>query len=268
MQKKFETPAFEKVEVKEKKGEKEPQKDLNPQPETIKKHEQSLEKQKEVREREVFCTRLDTMRQDFKKVNVKAGENDFSLSLENIKLDGKDVKENDYGKLKQDVEKGSVNIGRISGTFTVTEAKGGVNFKYDLPVSTILTPNGLQERLVNDFSGGTSEYYKKAQEVPVPKEVDKPKTAETGKEKERKEQQTESVKKAAAEAGGSVSVLSGKGLTSLIITYPKGKQLRMTTTETAALWSATESDNGKMTDRGARENPMEFLPSPEKEPGQ
>jgi|GEM_PF-5326461 len=244
--------------------------DLSPKPETVTGMEKSLQKQLDVKKNEVkdsFCEKIKSPEPFSEYLNYKVGVggNNYTLKLEHLEVDGTKVDKKDYGNLGKSIEKGEVDLDRVGGSFSMEGKDGGIKLQYSLSAATMVKPEGIKERLVNDFSGGADKFKKEnlIQEV----KAEKPKV-ESAAEKNNKDNQVEETKKMARTAGGEASILSGEGVTLINITFPKGRQLKISTT-TGAVWSCeeTETENGRKTSRGSKATPMEFLLSGEKDPG-
>jgi hypothetical protein len=264
MTKKFETPEVLKTET----GKKENIPDLTPSPETVSGMEKKMERQKEIRKKEDtenFCSRMERFKEDYSSYEVKVGENTFTLKLEYLQKGGNPVNKEDYEGLKKGLQSKTVDLDEVGGRFNM-ESKDGLKLNYTLPAKLLLDPDGIADRLNNDFAGGFEKSRKEQVALPAPERKKEGNEAESSAEKENRGKQVEDARVAAQKAGGEASILSGEGLTSLIVNFPKGKQMVISST-TGALWSCEENEGGRKTSRGSRKTPIEFLLPSEKDPG-
>jgi|WetSurMetagenome_2_1015567.scaffolds.fasta_scaffold91217_2 hypothetical protein len=267
MSKKFETPDWSKTESGKEAVKTNNIPDMTPKPETVTGMEKKMEKQREIKKKEnteIFCSRMDGFEKDYANYKVEVGENTYTLKLDHLQVDGKKVEKNEYGDVKEKINDGKIDLDSVGGAFTLDG--GGVTLQYSLSASLMVGPEGaIKERLVNDFSGGADKW-KKEVEAPAPEaRPEKPKT-ESAAEKDNKERQVEETKKMAQLMGGETSIMSGEGLTSMFITFPRGRQLKISST-TGAVWNGEQIENGRRTSLGAKATPLEFLVPGEKDPG-
>lgn len=242
--------------------------DFTPSPETGEKMKSGLNKQKEVQKRETaenFCERLDGFMTEYSSYKVKVGGDEYTLKLQHIEREGDRVEKSGYEALKNDLRKNPESLDGVGGVFVMEG--GGIKVEYSLPAKLMIDPDGIPGRLYNDLSGGTADYYKQRGYLPpAPEKEEKTKDAEA------QENALAQAKEAAAAAraqGGEPGILSGEGLITLIINFPQGKQMRISST-TGAVWNCEEVDNGNRVQRvqkGTRATPLEFLVPSEGDPG-
>lgn len=274
MPQKFEVPAFDDADdKKEAKEDKEAPKgnsvNLNPTEDTVKEHEGFQEKINNLREQEakdqaksMFVARVEGYKNDYKNYSLAIGENEFTMSYQNIEVNGQPVKNEQLGGLKKSVAEGKVQMEQITANLSVKEAKSGIDISYNVPAAMLAYPEKIQARLKNDFSGGTYERAKgegekaKQEAALPPAKANEPQKA--GPDKEKTRQQVDSLKKAAVEKGGEVSVMQSRESVTVNIHF-QDRQVRLTTT--GAVWSATETrDSGKtVNSKGSSPEPMDLL---------
>lgn len=270
-------PAGEKL---EKDGEKKPV-DLKPSKETLEEHEKAAKTMKEMgaehkeleqKDQEKlekqygeqllrldFLGRADNFEKEFKGVNIEVSGEKYTLNFSSLLKDGKKVEKGDMKDLKKDVDEKGLNLDRISGNFDLVAIKGreNLNLSYNLSIKRILTCQtpAMLARLITETFAGTDDHYRKAGQRPVaPKE--QPGVVE------KKQEKINEVKKTAEARGGEVSILEGKGITSLVVRFRNEKQIHLTSSD-MAVWSYAEVENGKISRSGSTSSPQEVLPNEE-----
>jgi len=266
MSKKFETPestenfSIQKNEILS----------MTPKPETVFDRRVSINKQRDIKQKEKvvnFCSNLDNLNNEFSGYEVNLKGATYILNLKHLEYKGKEIHEQDYSKLKKTIEKNPSEIDYVTGVFSMERKNGGIKIQYILPASLLANPDSIKDRLINDFSGGTAEYYNKKNNASISQRErsDANKGAETEQEKSKNEKVKEA-SSAAKMAGAEVTILAGEGLTSMFVVFPQGKQLRISST-TGAIWECEEIDNGKRVNKNNRSAPIEFILPNEKDPG-
>jgi len=240
---------------------------LQPGKEIVKNRENFLKTREEIKEKETqvrFFENLGQAKTEYSKAPFEIGNNRFTVTFENIEADGRPVKENEYGKLKREVEGGDKRMDQVEGIFTV-ESKDGIKISQRIPASVMANGVEVMGFIENAFSGG-AEKSKKDREL-VEAQRERLKNIETrapGKEEsdtekaEKTRLQVEAVKGKAEKMKGRVSVLEGKNGITVNINF-SDRQLSLKTN--GAIWSATEGrDNGQtINNAGSSPDPLDLL---------
>jgi hypothetical protein len=210
-----------------------------------------------------FIGRAKTFKEEFKDVDVEVAGEKHTLSFSSFTKDGKNVKNEEVDHLIEDVQKGKVDINRLSGNFqlvSTNDKEARVNLNFNVPVLKMLTfqNKATLTRFVTETFAGTDGYYKKMRasaEAQGKKEIPPAQHAAH-------EENVQNIRQVAESKKATASILSSESMTSVVVRFSTERQIHFTSVD-RTLWHVAEVSNGKITSEQTTDNPREVI---EKEP--